>query len=225
MQQWKTVNAVSCYSRLMDLDGRVVFDVGAAEGDYTQAFLLLGAGRVVAVEPRLPPELVARFRGEDRVKLVGKGVASKARTEVLYVNEKHPDGSTFSKDFMTIPRYEDEYSGTLTPVEIEMTTLDDLIAEHGLPEFAKVDVEGYELEAIEGLSHRIPLISFEVTLEVLETALEVVALLVDRGYTRFAYVEPDHRPEVVMPWSSRDISIAFIQERLGSIPVGDLIAR
>ena len=44
-----------------------------------------------------------------------------------------------------------------------MTTLDILIEKFGVPKFIKIDVEGYELEVLKGLSHSIHLISFEYT--------------------------------------------------------------
>jgi hypothetical protein len=41
-------------------------------------------------------------------------------------------------------------------VTIEVTTLDALIAAHGRPAFIKLDVEGYEYEALKGLFSRSP---------------------------------------------------------------------
>ncbi|MFK7772103.1 MAG: FkbM family methyltransferase [Saprospiraceae bacterium] len=44
---------------------------------------------------------------------------------------------------------------------MELTTLDQIIEQEGVPAFIKIDVEGYELEVIQGLNARIPLLSFE----------------------------------------------------------------
>jgi hypothetical protein len=46
---------------------------------------------------------------------------------------------------------------------VPVTTLDALIAEHGMPDFVKIDVEGHELEALRGLSSAVPALSFEFT--------------------------------------------------------------
>ena len=44
---------------------------------------------------------------------------------------------------------------------VEVTTLDRLIADHGLPRFVKIDVEGAEAEVLAGLSHAVAWIAFE----------------------------------------------------------------
>jgi hypothetical protein len=53
---------------------------------------------------------------------------------------------------------------TIGTVSVPVTTLDRLIARHGPPEHLKIDVEGYELEAVRGLSAAVRVISFEANL-------------------------------------------------------------
>lgn len=64
---------------------------------------------------------------------------------------------------------------------VEVTTLDALIKEFGMPSYIKIDVEGYELEVIKGLCSAIPLVSFEFTPELLDVTHECIACLAQLG--------------------------------------------
>ena len=62
-------------------------------------------------------------------------------------------------------------------VEVEVTTLDALIAAHGVPAFCKIDVEGYEHAVLEGLSRPLPGLSLEYLPAALDPALVAIARL------------------------------------------------
>ncbi len=62
-----------------------------------------------------------------------------------------------------------------------MTTLDRLIAHYGIPAFCKIDVEGFEEEVLQGLSKKIPCLSFEFTKEFLDSAERSLARLASVG--------------------------------------------
>jgi hypothetical protein len=72
-------------------------------------------------------------------------------------------------------------------VEVPMTTLDRLVAAHGRPALCKIDVEGFELDVLRGLTTPIPLVSFEFSPETIERACECAAYLARLGSYRFNY--------------------------------------
>lgn len=166
----------------------LVFDVGAHVGDRIRAFRRLGA-HVVAVEPQpaLHRTLRALFGRDDAVTLVPSAVGRTAGTATMMINIDNPSISTLSKDFVAASHGAAGWEGQAWPksLEVPVTTLDVLIGEHGVPSFIKLDIEGFEAEALAGLSHRIAALSFEFTTiqrAVALTALERCAAL---GYTHF----------------------------------------
>lgn len=169
--------------------GDLVFDIGAHVGDRIRAFRRLGA-RVVAVEPQpaLHRTLRTLFGRDEAVTLVPSAVGRTAGKATMMINVDNPTISTLSTDFITASRGAAGWEGQAWPqsLEVPVTTLDALIAEHGVPSFIKLDIEGFEAEALTGLSHRVAALSFEFTTiqrTVGQAAVERCAAL---GYARFA---------------------------------------
>jgi FkbM family methyltransferase len=140
--------------------GSLVFDIGAHTGYYADTFVNLGAN-VVCVEPQpyCIQKLERRFNDAPAVKILKMGVAEKRGELVLHIDLNNTATATFSDKFMYLGPFKNRQWGgeTLVPV----TTLDDLIAEYGVPGYCKIDVEGFEPNVIQGLSAMIPVISFE----------------------------------------------------------------
>lgn len=140
--------------------GDLCFDVGANVGNRVEPLLHIGA-RVVAIEPQEACHTQLQQKFGRRITLVKKGVGDAGGVKEFFISDASTL-STFSRDFI-----EDVKEGRFSKhawnrsIPIEMTTLDALIAQYGLPKFVKIDVEGYELEVLKGLSQPVDFISFE----------------------------------------------------------------
>jgi FkbM family methyltransferase len=157
-------------SFLNDCD--LIFDIGANDGHKTAAFLSL-SNKVVCCEPdaRSFQTLQIRFRNKKkRVFIENKALADQEGAEEFYI---HHEGSAFNtlnerwKDILEkdqLQKWNEKIIFNDTPVEVTTTTLDILIEKYGLPEFIKIDVEGYEEQVLKGLSQKVPFISFECLL-------------------------------------------------------------
>jgi FkbM family methyltransferase len=175
------------YARFVK-SGDLVFDVGAHVGDRTAAFRSLGA-RVVTVEPQPALLRVLKFLyGRDAdVTIEGVAVGRAETTTELLVNVDNPTVSTASTSFVDAAHgaqgWEGQAWGKRMPVR--MTTLDALIARHGVPSFIKIDIEGFEAEALGGLTQKIAALSFEFTTIQRDVALACIERCATLGYTRF----------------------------------------
>ena len=147
-------------------NGGLAFDIGAHVGDRTASFLRLGA-RVVCVEPqpRVHRALRLLFAQQSNVALHRAAVGATPGTASLFVNTGNPTVSTLSSDMVRAAPDAEAWRDQVwdNEIEVPVTTLDALITRHGTPDFIKIDVEGFEADALRGLSTAVPVLSFEVT--------------------------------------------------------------
>jgi FkbM family methyltransferase len=169
--------------------GDLCFDVGANVGRRTRVLLRLHA-KVVAVEPqeRCMKILRRKFGSNANVTLVEAAVGEKPGQAQLQLCDSH-SLSSLSAAWIQSVRASGRYAQCTwqDPVTIQVTTLDQLVAQYGMPTFVKLDVEGYEYEALKGLSRPIPCVCFEFTPEFIASARNCVDHLARLGSPRFNY--------------------------------------
>jgi FkbM family methyltransferase len=151
------------YGTFVPQDG-LCFDIGAHVGNRSRSWSRLGAS-VIAVEPQPDFARFLRwlFRSDAKVTVREQAVGARPGILRLLVSPRTPTVTTGSPDFIAATTKVPSFAWVQwdSAVEVPVTTLDELIASHGLPDFVKIDVEGMEHEVLAGLSRPLPAVSLE----------------------------------------------------------------
>ena len=207
--------------------GDLVFDIGAHVGDRVGSFRRLGA-RVVAVEPQ--PPLVTTLKllyGRDRnVIIEPAAVGRESGTVALRLNIDNPTISTASDAFVRAADGAPGWQGQAwtETIEVPLTTLDALIERHGRPAFIKIDVEGFEAEALAGLSRPVKALSFEFTTIQHDVALACLIRCTALGFRRYKAALGESQSFVEERWQSVDEIARWLKELPVEANSGDIYA-
>jgi FkbM family methyltransferase len=171
----------------------LVFDVGANVGVYTEVFLRLGA-KVVAVEPQknCVNYLHRIFGGSENMTIVEKALGEREGRGELLISPTNDGHSTMSRDWLSAAKRsgrfaDDSYYYFDRTVEVQITTLNSLIEKYGIPEFIKIDVEGFEYEVLKGLTKPVKAICFEFHPEFLDSMKKCILYLEKLGNYYFNF--------------------------------------
>jgi len=167
------------FARLL-AEGQVVYDVGAASGFYTviAARAVGERGRVIAFEPR--PDNVERVRhnvalnGFRHVEILELALADSTGSASFSL------GAEVTRGGLSQHHAEPDQHGTIA---VKTSTIDRLVSE-GLPppDVIKMDIEGAEVEALEGAASTLATSAPNLLIEVHGRAPELDAVLRRIGY-------------------------------------------
>lgn len=208
--------------------GALVFDIGAHLGDRTGSFLRLGAS-VVALEPQ--PRIFRALRlihGRSAgATLVAAAAGAKPGALTLYLNPQNPTVATLEPGFIAAATGAPGWDGQVwdSRATVPVTTLDALIARHGMPDFVKIDVEGHEPAVLDGLSHALPLLSFEFTMIQIEAAQACLARLHALGTYEFNLSFGEEHVLQRRSWLSSDDMSSVLRALPMAANSGDIYAR
>lgn len=189
--------------RMLCADGiTVALDVGANEGQYALALRAVGwPGRIVSFEPLAKAFEGLAARASEQPVWQCRRLALGARQGPLELNVS---ASSMSSSILPMhANHERLIPGTqyVATEEVACLPLDEVFDEYVAPAdraALKIDVQGYELEALAGASRSLPRISvieFELCLDELyigqPAVAHIIATLFDAGFV-LAGVDPEH---------------------------------
>jgi FkbM family methyltransferase len=194
-------------------------------GEKAALFSELGA-RVICVEPQPSclENLSRRFGKNPRITIVAAGAGAHLGNAQIAVCDDDPGVSTMSEKWRFQGRFASKRSWSHT-VNVPLTTLDALIAQYGTPAFCKIDVEGFEVEVLKGLSQPIRCISFEFSSEFLEDTAICIKHLQRIGNPQFRFSPGDSMRFDTSSWLNGDDMMMHLSSLEGEYPWGDIYAK
>ncbi|NUT38178.1 MAG: FkbM family methyltransferase [Hamadaea sp.] len=208
--------------------GDLGFDIGAHVGSRVRPWRRIGA-RVLAIEPQPDCLRVLRlFFGRDpQVTIVALAVGAQAGRAQLAVSSATPTVSTMSTQWRDAVTADHRFAAIRwdAAVDVEVTTLDELIAVHGVPAFCKIDVEGFEVDVLRGLSHPVRALSFEYLPPAHDAALTALELIETLGAYEYNYAPIETMRFASASWLDADGLVALLDRFRPLGRSGDVYAR
>lgn len=208
--------------------GDLCFDLGAHVGNRLLIWSQLGA-RVIGVEPQPACNaLLHRWYGRNpQITLVAEAVGACPGEAPLFVSAATPTVTTLSQPWIETVQQVDSFAGVRweEAVSVKVTTLDELISRYGEPRFCKIDVEGFELEVLRGLTRPLAALSFEYIGAARRLAVACVARLEELGSYTFNWSQGEQHRWQSSRWLTAAETIDWLEGLSATSGSGDIYAR
>lgn len=200
----------------------LVFDIGANKGNKTDVFSLI-ANKVIAVDPDKSNimKLNSRFKFNKKINIENVAVGQKSGSNMFYILDDGIEVNTMNPKWKSIiennsnNRFHEKRLFKKS-FEVKTITLVELIEKYRLPDYIKIDVEGYEWSVIQGLTTIVPLISFECNLpEFLSETISCIEYLNEISSEYLFDIAIDNK-FVFNNWVDKN----EVQEKLISLTIG-----
>ena len=208
--------------------GDLCFDIGAHLGDRIRAWSKLNA-RIIALEPQ--PACMSWLRywygNRTNIVLIEQAVGTHTGMETFWISRLNPSMSTLSRKWLTTIQQTPRFAGVHwdEQIPVTVTTLDTLIAQYGKPSFCKIDVEGAELDVLQGLTQALPALSFEYIPAMIDIALSCIERLGQLGHYEYNW-RVSEWPRLRAPvWLEPQEMTACLQQIPFDSDSGDVYAR
>lgn len=199
-----------------DLKDSLVFDVGLNLGSKSATLLAMGA-KVVGFEPQEDCFYGALNRLSVQ-KSIGifdcKNIAlsNHVGRATLYKSQQHVLSSMSTEFIRESEKQRFKGNQWNQKIEVVTSTLDDEIIEFGQPKYIKIDVEGYELQVLEGLTSPVEYISIEFTPELFSNSKKCLEYLhtLNSGDCEYNYVYRENDHYLFDTWQTFDQILNYL---------------
>ena len=183
--------------------GDVCYDLGGGMGQRTEAWLALGA-QVVCIEPQSDrmARIEKRFVGNNNLRTIRKAIGNAKHMGIMRVNDATPGAGTLTENVarMAISRNDPLSKNWEKEEPVEITTLDEIINQHGLPDFCQINAKGYEVEILQGLNHSLRSLAFGYLAHAPQYALDCLTQLERFGDYEFKWTYADESEFAAPRW-------------------------
>jgi FkbM family methyltransferase len=198
----------------------LIYDVGMNNGDDAAYYLSRGY-RVVAVEahPDLAVQGSRRFIDEiaaGRLTLINAAIVDAAAAEIdFWRNDDYPEWSSFHADIAGRAGHR------ISKVRVPCMTMRELIGEHGVPYYLKIDIEGNDELCLAGLSYDDP--PAHLSLE--NFTAGTLDLLRAVGFDGFKFIDQASFCPITLPPDPELLAFWQVEERLAGGSLSQKIYR